>query len=145
MTARPDMTGWTKRFHMELPVATVTQNQLLRMNRWRRARYEQELHQWVRAAVRQPPQQPVNPARIHIVRGNHGLPPDHDNLVGGAKPLLDVLCCPRARKQNGWGFIIDDAPQFVSVTYESAPAKAGQGFTIIEIWGRADQAARAAA
>lgn len=145
MTTRPDMTGWRLAFHVKLPEAVKTLNQWQRMNRWERQKYERDLYLLVRAAVSEPPRQPANPARIHIVRGNPPPRPDHDNLVGGLKPLMDVLCCPRLRKA-GWGFIVDDSPQFLdSYTAESVATSRGTAFTEIEVWARTDGAVRAAA
>lgn len=144
MSARPDMTGWHQVFHMELDEPLALLNVWQRMHRFEKSRYQRRL-QWLVREAAVPPPRPLFRSRIHVVRGNAPPRPDHDGLVGGLKPLLDVLACPRGRKKFGLGFIVDDSPLFVdSLTAESVITARGQGFTRIEIWAPLETKARVA-
>jgi hypothetical protein len=140
------MEGWQIAYRLELDEPTILLNKWQRMNPFMQKKHKKRLSWLVRAAIKQPPASPLHRARIHVIRGNPPPRPDPDGLIGGLKPLLDVLSCPRGRKPFGMGFIKDDSPLFLkSLTAESVITKRGQGFTTVEIWEPAPNELRNAA
>lgn len=95
----------TFRLAKPTPLLNVTYRQ-----HWRVRRKHQVALAWeCRAALAgQMPAAPFERAHIRIVRCSSGTP-DDDNLVGGTKGLVDVLCSP-TRHPLGIGLIFDDDP-----------------------------------
>lgn len=95
---------------LTIPEATPSLNSMLRMHWARKSRMRERWGWLVREArleARARPR-PTAYAAVTIERfGPKSL--DHDNLVGGCKPILDALV-----KE---GFLIDDAPTCLRVTY----------------------------
>ncbi len=135
MSRKPDMDGWVLTWRLKLDEPCILLNKWQRMHWRQRSRYEKKLHWLVRAQVKSRPTTTIRKSRIHITRGNPPPRPDHDGLIGGLKPLIDILCSQRARNPLGLGFIIDDSPQYLdTLTADSVITPPKQGFTLIEIW-----------
>lgn len=137
---RPTDDGWTLAYEFRLPEPTVLLNVWQRMHWAEKKKYMTRISWMVSAAVGYRPPKPLQRAWVHVERHNPKPFPDHDGLIGGLKPLLDVLCCPRLRQPHGLGFIVDDSPQFLKyLTAESKPASRGKGLTIVRIYKPAAQ------
>ena len=50
---------------------------------------------------------------------------DHDNLVGGGKPLADAL--------TEQGVIIDDNPKYCNISYFQEPSSDGNDYVVIKV------------
>lgn len=58
--------------------------------------------------------------RAHVLITRYSIKiPDHDNLVGGAKCCVDMLLIKSETHPNGLGILIDDAPDHLTVDYQS--------------------------
>jgi hypothetical protein len=122
-------------YEFRLPEPTVLLNVWQRLHWAEKKKYMTKLGWMVRAAVPTLPAKPLQRAWIHVERHNPKPFPDYDGLIGGLKPLLDVLTCPRLRHPHGLGFIVDDSQQFLErLTAESKPASRGKGLTIVRIY-----------
>lgn len=124
-----------------MPLLNETQrdHHMTKMKRTRALAWE------VRAALMQlgwrlgDPSMPL--ASILVERHQTGVEPDHDNIVGGCKKLLDVLQpfippSPKTGKggrQYGLGVIAGDGPKHLSAEYRHVPCKRGQAKTVITI------------
>ena len=65
-----------------------------------------------------------DPAIVTITRySSRSL--DHDNLVGGAKFLVDLL--------KEYNLIVDDTPHWVEVIYQQAPSSRADARTLVEV------------
>lgn len=110
---------------IEFPLPTPSLNQLQRMHfhavRQLRDRYERFFRVYANVTNRARPREFK---RLTIVRfGQREL--DHDNLVGGCKPLIDAL--ERAK------LIYSDAPGFLRVEYRQKKARPRGAKTVIAI------------
>lgn len=104
----------------------ITANQWQRMHWSKRRKFQQALAWEVRILLKgRIPAAPLRRARMTITRYSRGVP-DHDGLVGGCKPLLDVLQPQSRRHKVGLGVIVDDAPGCLTVTYVSAKPARGE-------------------
>ena len=97
------------------------------LGRWQRMHWQQRrrcmktLAEHVAVAVHgRKPSPPLARCRISVVRLTRSGEPDHENLVGSLKPLLDVLCAPGRVDAKGhalhpWGLsiIADDSPAVI--------------------------------
>jgi len=131
--------GWELVHILRIPEPTVLLNVWTRMHFRKKATYLRKW-QWLVLSANQgkKPDIPVRECWIHVKRGNPKPFPDLDGLMGGLKPLLDVLVCPRMRNPYGLGFIQDDSQEFLQkLTAESVQTKAHEGFTLVEIYQRA--------
>lgn len=134
-TSRPSMAEWEVRYRIRLDEPTILLNKWQRMHWSKQKKYQKDLHWLVRQKIDHPPASPLFYSRVHVIRGNPPPRPDHDGLIGGLKPLLDVLQSRRLQNPLGLGFIVDDNPlNMISITADSVVTKPGQGFTEIEIW-----------
>ena len=146
MSNRPDMDGWQLVHQLEIPEATKTLNQWQRMHWGKRGRYKKRIAWLVRGQIKKMPRVALVKSRIHVTRGNPPPRPDHDGLIGGLKPLIDVLCSRRDRNKEGLGFIVDDSPQYLdTLTADSVTTRPGEGFTRVEIWQPNENEMRSAA
>jgi hypothetical protein len=126
---------WELVYALRLPVPTVLLNEWTRMHFRTKKRYMEKLGWMVIAANRGKPQTPLHTCRIHVERGNPKPFPDLDGLIGGLKPLLDVLVCPRLRNPHGLGFIKDDSQDFLKeLTAQSVQTKPHEGYTLVKIY-----------
>jgi hypothetical protein len=74
-----------------------------------------------------------------VERGSFGVLPDPDGLIGGLKPLLDVLTMPRGNKKHGLGLIRDDSSKHLRrLTAQAVKAPRGAGFTRVSIYRLAE-------
>jgi hypothetical protein len=127
--------GWELVYEFRLSEPTVLLNVWQRMHWAEKKKHMRSLSWSVLAAVGKVPQQPLTTAWVHVERHNPKPLPDHDGLIGGLKPLLDVLTSPKANKPHSLGFIVDDSPRFLQrLTAEALPAPRGQGFTVVRIY-----------
>lgn len=84
------------------------------------------------------PKEPFKKAHIRIERHSVGTP-DHDNVVGGAKPLLDCLTTPRLNahghiaNKHGLGIIEDDSPAHITTDYHAVKCRLCEQKTVITI------------
>ena len=110
---------------IEIPLPTPSLNQVQRMHFQARRRMRDQYEMICRSCAT--PITRVRPRQFrHVTIVRHGVRQlDHDNLVGGAKILLDAL----VRTE----LVYDDAPQYVHVTYEQVPAKAARTKTVVTI------------
>ncbi|AXH72273.1 MAG: holliday junction resolvase [Caudoviricetes sp.] len=96
------------------------------------------------AAAGQVPSEPIQ--RAHILIERHGVrAPDPDNLVGGAKRLIDCLTTPRllnvrtpgarprVKNKRGLGFVVDDGPDHVTLDVRHVPARLCCQKTVVTI------------
>jgi len=136
--------GWDLVYILRLPEPTVLLNRWTRMHYRRKTAYMHKLAWMVLAANQGKPQTTVCQSWVHVERGNPKPFPDLDGLMGGLKPLLDVLVCPSMRNPHGLGFIEDDSQDFLQkLTAHSVQTKPHQGYTLVHIYCRA-QVRRAA-
>ena len=90
------------------------------------------------------PPEPFQRASVSIER--HGVrAPDPDNLIGGAKRLIDCLTTPRllnvrtegarqrVKNKRGLGFIVDDGPEHITLTAKHVPARLCCQKTVVTI------------
>jgi len=123
---------------IQLPFPSLLQNAWDRMHFTARKRHMQTIATAIAATVR-PPRKPIERCLINVVRRS-SVRPDDSNVIGGLKPILDVLCL-RGKPNKlghfphpyGLGFIVDDNPKCivggVDIWYEKC--KRGQGSTQI--------------
>jgi len=84
--------------------------------------------------------------RAHVLIERHSVgTPDRDNLVGGAKFLIDTLTTPRllkvrtegarqrVRNKRGLGFIVDDAPHYADIEVRHVKARLCDQKTVVTI------------
>lgn len=68
---------------------------------------------------------PIVKCRVEIIRyGSRGL--DYDNLVGGAKGLVDTLV------RTGW--LRDDSAKWAAIEYRQEKCKRGEEKTVVRVW-----------
>lgn len=110
---------------IEIPLPTPSLNKLQRMHFHARKRLRDSYERIFRARTTSLTRAlPSQFRRVKIVRyGPRQL--DHDNLVGGCKPVLDAL--KRA------GLIWDDSPAFLAVDYRQLKAAPKQARTVVSI------------
>ena len=108
-----------------LPYATPSLNQLIRMHWGARKRLQDDLSFMVLAkSMAIPKAAPRDRRTVRITRhGPRKL--DHDNLVGGCKPLVDAL--------RGARLIHDDNPDCVRVIYTQRTASKKTARTVVVI------------
>jgi hypothetical protein len=73
---------------------------------------------------------------ITRLMGKGQRPFDYDNLVAGAKPVVDAMKPPanrRGRRTDGASLIVDDGPAYVRVTYEQERSADGRPGTLITV------------
>nr|WP_230975710.1 hypothetical protein [Acetobacter garciniae] len=90
------------------------------------------------------PPEPFRKARVVIERHSAGLP-DYDNVVAGAKRLLDCLTTPKVlhvrtpgarpviRNKRGLGFIVDDSPKHIIYEVHSIKCARHEQRTVVTI------------
>ena len=110
---------------IEIPMPTPSLNRLQRMHFHARTRLRNQYEQVIRLQMNQ-----LNAAKSHQFRrvtiqryGARLL--DHDNFVGGCKPLLDALT--RA------GLLWDDSPGYLRVTYAQVSGAGKNYRTVLTI------------
>ena len=81
----------------------------------------------------------ISPAKVTITRFSNRQP-DDDNLVAGAKLILDemkeryeVATRGRTKINLAHGWIVDDSPDLCSLTCRWEKAKRGQGKVVVEV------------
>jgi len=128
--------GWELAYSMRLPEPTVLLNKWQRMHYWRRSGYKGRLQWLVREAHGVVPSQPLARCAIHVTRGNPKPFPDEDGLIGGLKPLIDVLSGFHPKvNPHGLGFILNDATTCLErLTAEPVQTQPRHGFTLVEIY-----------
>lgn len=133
--------GWELVYRFRVPEPIVLLNVWTRMHFRRKASYMKQWQWLLLEANKGKPRIVVHQCWIHVKRGNPKPFPDLDGLIGGLKPLLDVLVCPRLRNPYGLGFIKDDSQDFLQkLTAESVQTKPHEGFTEVEIYRPAPMA-----
>lgn len=143
---RLDTEGWELVHEFRLPEPIKLLNAWQRMHWAERNLYTQTLGWLIREAFGVLPARPLHAAWVHVERGCHPPLPDPDGLIGGLKPLLDCLVCPRLRRNHGLGFIVDDSPQYIHrLTAWPVAAPKGQGYTHVYIYRPAAGTQRRAA
>lgn len=129
----------------ELPFAYALPNKTNGQHYFAATRDKNAMHRAVAAAsVGQRPPEPFQRARVDIER--HGVrEPDPDNLVGGAKRLIDCLTTPRllnvrkagarqrVKNKRGLGFVIDDGPDHIELHVTHVPARLCAQKTVVTI------------
>lgn len=81
--------------------------------------------------------EPLQKAKLVITRHSKKCP-DYDNMVGGAKPFIDIFTTPVLQKNGvvknkyGLGVVVDDSPHYLTVQYDWQVEKY-HSFTIIRI------------
>jgi len=114
---------WKEVVKIELSEPTPSLNTTQKWHWGKRARYRKGLshlvqrlviEQWDARANREASTMSVR-RRVVITRRSSGTL-DHDNHVGGCKPLLDALVAV--------GLLVDDSPEWVEVEYRQARWKA---------------------
>ncbi|GAA5442626.1 hypothetical protein Misp06_00800 [Microbulbifer sp. NBRC 101763] len=120
-----------------IPLATPSNNQLLRMHWAKRRALKKQLALEVTSALvrsgQRRPNEPLARVYLEIERGSFGEL-DEDNLQGGTKPLVDVLEKVSRTNPHGLGLIDNDSNRcVVQRKVTQAPAKRGQGFTRVLI------------
>jgi hypothetical protein len=63
---------------------------------------------------------------------------DEDNLIGGAKGLIDVLKPPAKSNPFGLGLIAGDEPDKLMLVVEQVKVPRAQACTVVEIRGGED-------
>lgn len=128
-----------------LPKPYALPNTYLGRNRFALANHRKQTRSvvWYRARDLVP-QTPFKRARIEIERWSVGTP-DHDNLTGGAKAIIDCLTTPvplkirtpgarpRIRNKNGLGFVIDDSPAHAEIICRSVKCSRAEQKTVVTI------------
>ncbi len=111
---------------IEFPLPTPSLNQWQRMHFHAKKRLRDRYTTLFRVYATQITKaKPREFKRVRIVR--HGVRMlDHDNMVGGCKPLMDAL--ERAE------LIYSDAPQYVAVSYEQQKASATRTKTVVSVY-----------
>ena len=99
-------------------------NVLLRMH-WRaRSRYAASVSAEIAAAsAPREAAPPLERARVRIERHSTGIA-DQDGLYGGAKLVVDCLLAKSKRHPHGLGFIVDDAPDRLTLEVVGVKATA---------------------
>lgn len=137
--------GWEMVYSIRIPEPSILLNELIRMH-WAQVRkYKLNLQQLVVEATMGQPRLSLPLCRIHVSRGNPKPFPDYDGVVGGLKPLLDVLAGfhPKVHPY-GLDFIASDAPTCLQqIKTEPVETAKGQGYTRVDIY-RPAAVARAA-
>jgi len=127
--------GWIDAYQFVIAEPSVLLNKWQRMHWAARSRYTIRWEWLVLNAIKRKPTKPLDVAWVHVERGSYGIPPDPDGLVGGLKPLLDILTLPRASKKHGLGLIVDDSPDHLKrLTAHSIKTRKGEGYTKITIY-----------
>lgn len=100
---------------------------LNKMLRWHWSTRDRHLEQWewvIRAALKGPPKRAEGKRLVKIFSYRKNIL-DHDNFVGGAKPVLDAL--------RNLGLIKNDDPAHVDVSYHQIPVRGDKARTEIHI------------
>ena len=105
------MTVWTFDIPKDIPSANVLRRGRTGKANWfRYKRHRTEFAWFIAAAAKRVPRADgARTVKIERLMGKTGKPYDHDNLVGGAKGLLDELAAA--------GLLVGDAPHEVQVEY----------------------------
>ncbi len=106
--------------HLDLPILSL--NKLLRQHWQIRRRHIAKWGWAIKTGFigSPPPAQGRMKVRITSYRARFL---DHDNLVGGAKPLVDAMC-----RQ---GLIKDDSPAWVEIDYQQIKVGRGEQKTVV--------------
>jgi len=61
--------------------------------------------------------------RMEVIRHHKNKRDEYDdgNLVGGFKPILDLLTRPLGPKHYGMGLLVDDSPDWLDAEYSQVP------------------------
>ena len=112
-------------FVIEFSEPTLSLNKLQRLHWAARKRVRDSYEQWFRWHAR-PEHRAKRSQFRHVTIERHGSKQlDHDNFVGGCKPLVDALI--RAR------LIWDDSPDFLTVDYIQCKAKRSKTKTVVKV------------
>lgn len=107
---------------LDFPIRSL--NQLLRQH-WATRRKHLEDWEWaIKAAFNGLPPRAKGRMRVRITSYRTKFL-DKDNLIGGAKPLVDAL-----RNQ---GLIKDDSPQHVEIEYHQIKVRGDHAKTVVEL------------
>lgn len=135
VTDQDPQDGWELVYSLRLPEPTILLNRWTRMHHRQKTRHISTLQWAVLTAYDGRPIRALAQCWIHVKRGNPRPFPDLDGLIGGLKPLLDVLVLPRARNPYGLGFIQDDCQSVLcKLTAESVVTPRRQGYTQVDIY-----------
>ncbi len=116
-----------------LGAATKTLNEIRHMHHQAYARHRAALALEVAAlTIGRRPAHPFAKARVVIERHSAGSP-DRDGLIGGLKPLLDVLQPFSARSPNGLGIIANDSQDCLRLEASSVRCARGAAKTVVRI------------
>lgn len=109
-----------------VPEVLPTLNELTRMHFSKVIRLKKRLQKLIKAELllhHYYCREPLQKARLVITRHSKKCP-DYDNMVGGAKPLIDIFTTPVLQKNGtvknkyGLGVVVDDSPKYLTVKYE---------------------------
>lgn len=110
-------------FRTEIPMATPSLNKVKRMHFHAYRKLREQYENILRSRMTD-----IDVAyglrRVDIIRfGSREL--DHDNLVGGCKPLVDAL--------KRCGLIVDDSPRHVRINYEQRKSPRKEARTVVTV------------
>ena len=117
-----------------IPTVAPSLNVIMRQNPFEYQKMRRELCQEIWLALIQTGHAkapPISKARVHIIRRSPKKL-DHDNFVGGCKPLLDCLRKVSRSNPSGLGLIDDDNPDALTVTYQQEPSTIRETVLMIE-------------
>lgn len=134
-----------KTIRFEIPFAYALPNRTLHQHWGVATKAKHKMQRAVMAAAAgQVPSEPIQ--RAHILIERHGVrAPDPDNLIGGAKRLIDCLTTPkllnvrtpgahqRLKNKRGLGFVVDDGPEHVVLDVRHVPARLYAQKTVVTI------------
>lgn len=109
-----------------VPEVLPTLNELTRMHFSKVIRLKKRLQKLIKAELllnHYYGREPLQKAKLVITRHSKKCP-DYDNMVGGAKPLLDLFTTPVLQKNGtvknkyGLGIVVDDSPKYLTVKYD---------------------------
>lgn len=110
---------------IEIPYPTPSLNQIKRMHFRAYGRLRDQYVMLIRAQTSMANRCLRNQFRIVKIDRYGSRVLDHDNLCGGAKPLVDAL--------KRCELIVDDSPTFVTITYNQHKSSRKEARTVVTI------------
>ena len=110
---------------IEIPMATVSLNALQRMHFRARGRLQDQYCTIIRLTTSSLHRVKTKQFRQVWIERHGPRLLDYDNLVGGAKPLVDAL--------QRCGLVWDDSPRYCRVTYSQRVVGKGRTKTLVSV------------